>query len=246
MGLMINGKNLRVERDVLKTLETPEPTRTHVPVSHDRMASLITNTARINGYEIRREDYGINPSGSQMFGVLRFARNGDVTGQTRALGFRNSHDKTIAVGMTVGVNVLVCDNMCFGGDVTIHRKHTSGIDIEMLVDDAFMNLDVKFDHLETSLEGMREIHVTMDAAKITAVDAARIGAINSSDIIPVLDEFRNPAHDEFGYENKWCLYNSFTEVIKKYSPARYDRAQQGLTSLFEIGTGESIAEEISA
>lgn len=166
-----------------------------------------------------------------MFGVLKFAPQGNPE-YTRALGIRNSHDKSFALGLVVGVNVLVCSNMAFGGETTIHRKHTSGIEIETLIPQAFDKLDYQYVRLEERINGMKLETVSIDAARVITVMAAEIRAIPSCDIIEVMNEFKQPRHEEFSAPTKWSLYNGFTETAKKYSPARADYCYRKLAELF--------------
>ena len=231
--LMLERGSGRVSKEELAEVLTPIPTATYKPVPHIEMAELIGCEARYRGYEIVREEYGLNRNGSKMFGTFRFHPEGNPE-YSRALGFRNSHDKSMAVGLTVGLSIMVCSNMCFGGETVIHRKHTSGIVIEDLVTEAFDDLDHQFIRLERNVEGLKVTSVTVSQAKLITVRAAEIGAINSSDIIPVLKEFVNPRHEEFSYPTKWSLYNSFTELAKKYTPPRADQAYRRLGKLFEL------------
>ena len=232
-SLLLHCGSERVGRSDLANVETPGPTASWKPVPHITVAELIASEARNRGYSITSEEYGLNPAGTKMFGVLRFHPEGNPE-FGRALGVRNSHDKSMAVGLTVGLSVLVCDNMCFGGETTIHRKHTSGIEIADLIPKAFDNLDHQFIRLERDVDGLKMRSVTVTGAKLMVVKAAEIGAINSSDIIPVLKEFRNPRHAEFAEHNRWSLYNSFTEIVKKYTPARSDQCFRRLGKLFEL------------
>jgi len=39
------------------------------------------------------------------------------------LGFRNGNRLNMAAGVVLGVNVLVCDNLCFSGEEEVNRKH---------------------------------------------------------------------------------------------------------------------------
>ena len=66
------------------------------------------------------------------------------------------------------------------------------------------------------------------------VRAAEMRAIPSCDILPVLDGFTRPEHEEFREPSKWSLYNSFTEIAKKYSPARADLCYRRLGSMFGL------------
>jgi len=53
------------------------------------------------------------------------------------------------------------------------------------------------------------------------VELARAEAFSSSDILPVVNEFENPRHEEFKERNAWSLYRSCTEVMKSQSPAQH-------------------------
>jgi hypothetical protein len=64
--------------------------------------------------------------------------------------------------------------------------------------------------------------------------AAEMKAIPSCDILPVLDEFRKPRHEEFKARTRWSLLNAFTETAKKYSAPRFDLCQRKLSELFKL------------
>ena len=223
----------RISREDLKSVPTPAPTSTWKPVPHFEVAELINHHAVISGHEIVSEEYGLNPSGTKMFGLLKFAQNGNPE-RTRALGFRNSHDKSFALGFAVGCSVTVCDNLVLAGERTFHRKHTSGIEIESLIPRAFDGIEEEYLNLDRSIEFLKVQSVTVDQARIIIVKAAEIRAIPSCDIITVLKEFINPAHEDFSDHNRWSLYNSFTETAKKYSPARADQCYRSLAGLFGL------------
>ena len=233
-GLILHCGSERVTRNDLRHVPTPEPTPTWKPVPHHEVAELVVNEAKSRGYEIVGEDYGLNDCGSKMFGVLRFSPKGGRPGMSRALGFRNSHDKSLALGLTAGISVICCDNMAFGGEVTIHRKHTSGIEINELVPKAFEKLAYQYVRLEETIDGLKLKMVTIDTARVLTVMAAEANAIPSCDILTVLDEFREPTHEEFKEPTMWSLYNGFTETAKKYSPMRADQCYRSLAKLFGL------------
>ena len=223
----------KVTRDELKEVLTPKPTMSWKPVPHYEVAEYVAHIAARRGYNIVAEEYELRPTGRKMFGVLKFAPEGNPE-YTRALGIRNSHDKSFALGLVVGVNVMVCSNLAFGGETTIHRKHTSGIEIETLIPKAFDNLAYQYARLEERIGCMKLETVSIDDARVITVMAAEIRVIPSCDIIEVLQEFREPRHEEFSMPTKWSLYNSFTETAKKYSPARADKCYRGLAQIFNL------------
>ncbi len=231
--LILHCGATRATREQLGEIETPPPTDTWRPVPHARIADLVVGNAQANGYRIESEQYGLNPSGTKMFGVLRFHPE-DNPEYTRAMGFRNSHDMSFALGLTVGLRVIVCDNLCFGGEQTLHRRHTSGIDPEELIVRAFATFHVQFDLLAQNCERLKSREIDMDDARLIAVHAAEAGAIPSCDILAVLGKYREPEHEPFQAPTMWSLCNAFTENAKKYSPERADTCYRKLSGVFGL------------
>ena len=169
-----------------------------------------------------------------MFGVMRINKT-SCTDWSRCIGLRNSHDKSFAVGLSAGISVTVCSNLAFGGTAVIKRRHTSRIELTELVDVAMTELENEFLILETVCEDLKVIYLKNDdEARSRIVRAAELGAINSSDIVPVFKEFKNPRHEEFAEPTRYSLLNAFTETIKKYTPLRVDRSYMALNNAFGL------------
>ena len=232
-GLMLCSGTRSITRDQLAMISTPSPTPTWRPVPHKHVAELAVNESQRRGWDIVSEEYGLGSGDSKMFGVLRFSPNGR-SDFTRALGIRNSHDKSLAVGLTAGISVLVCSNLSFGGEEIIHRKHTSKIEIQSLMGGIFERMEESFIRLERNADGLKLKAISIDDARRIIVVAAEMKAIPSCDILSVLDEFRKPRHEEFKDRTRWSLLNAFTETAKKYSPPRFDLCQRKLTTLFQL------------
>ena len=157
------------------------------------------------------------------------------TDWSRCIGLRNSHDKSFAVGLSAGISVTVCSNLAFGGTTVIKRRHTSRIELTELVDVAMNELENEFLMLETVCEDLKIIYLKNDdEARSRIVRAAELGAINSSDIIPVFKEFKEPRHPEFAEPTRYSLLNAFTETIKKYTPLRVDQSYMALNRCFGL------------
>ena len=77
-------------------------------------------------------------------------------------------------------------------------------------------------------------HMEVIEAVTDVVRAAELGAINSSDIVPVFKEFKNPRHPEFAEPTRYSLLNAFTETIKKYTPSRVDHSYMALNRCFGL------------
>ena len=232
-SLMLESNATRVRRSDLMQVPMPIQTRSYKPVSHVHIAELIADEAYKRNYSIASEEYGLSKDGAKMFGLFKFHHNNHPE-HTRCLGFRNSYDKSLAVGLTVGLSVLVCSNLCFGGETTINRKHTSGIEIEELIPEAFNSLSGQFERLEENVNKLKYDYMPISSAKLKIVKAAEEKAIPSCDILNVLQEYKSPKYEDFSNKNSWSLYNAFTEIAKKYSPARADLCYRMLGKLFQL------------
>ncbi len=232
-GLMLCNGSRSISRAELSMIQTPRPTPTWRPVPHAEVAELALRESARRNWDVVSEEYGLGSGESKMFGVLRFSPHGRPD-FTRALGVRNSHDKSLAVGITAGISIMCCSNLAFSGEIVIHRRHTAGIELGGLMGGVFDRLEESFIRLERNADGLKLKAISIDDARRIIVVAAEMKAIPSCDIIPVLDEFRKPRHEEFKARTRWSLLNAFTETAKKYSPARFDLCQRRLSTLFRL------------
>ena len=232
MGLMMSEGKF-VGRDEIALVPTPTATASWKPVPHSEVIDAVTDVVRAHNWQILDEQYGLARDGLRMFGVIRINRTSS-TEWSRCIGIRNSHDRTIAVGLAAGLNVQVCANLMFGGSTVLKRRHTSRIELNGLVVEAIDALGDEFLTLETVAEDLKIQYVRDDAARAAIVRAAEAGAVNSCDIVPIFQEFKESRHEEFADPTRWSLLNAFTENAKKYSPARADQCYRGLTRLFGL------------
>jgi len=129
---------------------------------------------------------------------------------------------------------MVCSNLAFGGSMVLKRRHTSRIELNGLIVEAIDSLEMEFLTLENIAEDLKTGRLSDDEARAVIVRAAEAQAINSSDILPVWKEFKEPRHEEFAEPTRWSLLNALTENAKKYSPARADVCHRNLTRLFGL------------
>ena len=232
MGLMMSEGKF-VGRDEIALVPTPEATASWKPVPHVDVIDAVTDVVKAHNWQILDEQYGLARDGQRMFGFLRINRTSSAE-WSRCIGIRNSHDRTLAVGLAAGLSVICCSNLCLGGSMVLKRRHTCRIELNGLVVEAIDALEDDFLTLENVAEDLKIQYVREDAARIAIVKAAEAGAVNSSDIRPIFQEFKAPRHEEFSDPTRWSLLNAFTENAKKYSPARADVCYRGLTRLFGL------------
>ena len=233
MGLcMCEGKF--VDRNEVALVETPAGTASWHPVPHIEVIDAVTEVVRAHDWTVTREQYGLAREGQKLFGVMTLNKTSSPEWY-RCIGIRNSHDKSFSAGLTAGICVMVCSNMAFGGTTVIKRRHTSGFDLTELVSIAMNSLENEFLMTETVCEDLKVQYLKNDdEARSRIVRAAEIGAINSSDILPVFQEFKSPRHEEFLEPTRWSLLNAFTETIKKYTPQRVDYSYSALNRCFGL------------
>lgn len=232
MLIMEEGKY--VGRDEIARIDTPSSTVSWKPVPHIDVIEAVTKVIKAHDWEIEGEKFGLAREGQKMFGVMEISRSSSPEWH-RCIGIRNSHDKSFAVGLSAGIVVCVCTNMAFGGTTVIKRRHTSGIELSQLIDRAVASLEDDFLTTETVCEDLKDVYLEDDdEARSCIVRAAELGVINSSDILPVYHEFKEPSHEEFREPTRWSLLNAFTETVKKYSPQRVDHSYLALNRAFGL------------
>lgn len=232
MLIMEEGKY--VSRDEVAHIDTPSSTDTWHPVPHIDVIEAVTEVVRAHRWDIESERFGLATDGQKMFGVMEISRSSSPQWH-RCIGIRNSHDKSLAVGLSAGIVVLVCSNLAFGGTRLINRKHTSRIDLNELIARAVASLEDDFLMTETRCEDLKDEYLKDDdEARSSIVRAAELGVINSSDILPVYREYKQPSHEEFREPTRWSLLNAFTEIVKKYPTQRVDHSYLALNRAFGL------------
>ena len=223
-----------VNRDEVARTDTPCSTATWRPVPHIDVIEAVTEVIRAHNWEIEGEKFGLASEGKKLFGVMELSSSSSPEWH-RCVGIRNSHDKAFAAGISVGVKVLVCSNLCFGGTTVVKRRHTSGIVLAELIDRAVASLEDDFLMLETVSEELKDAHLRDDdEARSCIVRAAELGVINSSDILLCFREFKSPSHVEFAEPTRWSLMNALTETLKKYPVQRADHSYLALNRAFGL------------
>ncbi len=223
-----------MDRNAVAMVETPVGTESWKPVPHIEVIEAVTEVVKAHKWQITEEQFGLAREGQKLFGVMKINKSSCLD-WTRCIGLRNSHDNSFSVGLSAGITVMVCSNMAFGGTAIIKRRHTSRIELAQLVDVAVNELENEFLMLEKVCEDMKVQYLKDDdEARSRIVRAAEIGAINSSDIVPVFREFKQPQHEEFAEPTRWSLLNAFTETIKKYTPQRVDYSYAALNRAFGL------------
>ena len=205
-----------VTLEEVQAVETPEATDTWQPIPHGNLLTQVGRALTSTGYRIETERYELDQDGLRMFATWSIINGVASEDHRLSVGIRNAHDKAFAVGVAFGTVVLVCSNLEFGAEFVLGRKHTS----QLLVD-----LPNRITDLMGNLGEFRDVHERrLEAYKRTSLDEATVHDVlirsvdervmATSYIAKVLQEWRNPRHEEFEARNVWSLMNAYTEVFK--------------------------------
>ena len=125
-GLILHCGSEATTLEQVMAVPVPQATDSWNPVAYGDAIQFLKDTARERlGLTVKSESFGLNKSGHQMFGRITLD-TGDAE-KGLSIGMRQSYDKSLALGLVGGANVFVCDNLCFSGEVSVVRKHTSRI-----------------------------------------------------------------------------------------------------------------------
>jgi len=91
-------------RTELARILVSQATRTHRPVPHHEIGETLVETLSFRQIGVVHEEYVVSADGMKMFGILDLET--EMAGCRFAVGVRNSHDKSLRLGLCCGVRFL--------------------------------------------------------------------------------------------------------------------------------------------
>ena len=220
MTLLLHSGGETASMEELAAIPLPKETHSYKPVSHQALASMLGAMASdlLPEFELVNTQFGLARDGQQMFGVHTFKNGSSAMGLS--IGFRNSYNKSLSVGIAVGGQVFVCDNLCLQGDVTVLKKHTLNVvaSLESLALSAIYKSRSAFNQIQEDAEVMKGIPLSDEDAYRTIGLIYGHGIITPRQIPVVKKEWLEPSHDVFENRNLWSFYNAVTEALKSSPP----------------------------
>lgn len=214
----VDGKELR--REDLDLIPMPEESDTYKPVSHYELANKLLTISQVilKDYMIVGEHYGLARQGNQMFAYFKFQK--EQSDMALSLAFRNSYDRSMSIGLAVGANVFVCDNLALQGEIVVMKKHTKNVWLALensCIQTLYKSQECFVKIVEDS-EAMKERSLDdSEAFKIMGLLYGR-NIISPRQLTVVKGEWLKPSHEEFRPRNLWSLYNACTEALKSSPP----------------------------
>lgn len=226
-GLILHCGADKVTRKDVYDVPTPEPTDSHFPIPHEALIETVRDKMADAGLKVASHVHSLTASGMRYFGLMEVKMDDDWDGEESddyklIIGLRNTHDRSFAAGFVGGSHVMVCDNLCFFGEIKIGRKHTRHIerDLPGLVDNAVGQLASARVSQDERIAWYKENELPDDALlHDLLIKALDDGIIAGSKIPKVLAQWREPEHEEFTANGMsyWRLHNAFTEILKPIS-----------------------------
>lgn len=230
----------------------PVPKRDNVSsqwkgVQHGELATTIVKRVKAAGLLVQNEGWYVNPDKSDLFGAVDIALDSPKLeelgvklniGQDAdfSIGVRHSNRGRFAVSFAVGARISCCSNGLFSGDFILKHKHTTGLNLETVIDEGIQQYIRQCQVLEQMINGWRD-------AEIDDRDAAYL-ILNTPDNVlhwRYLEDVRNnwlkPPHEEFAPRTAWSLYNAYTETAKTLTPPRQVRMLKGIKPIFDEFVG---------
>lgn len=212
MTLILHAGAAPVEYQALRELDTPAATATHVPIPHYRVVDLIKSTLGMYGHVVAEEHYGVTPDGARLFGALSL--HSTYGNYTDVCGLRNSHDRSLPVGIAFGSRVFVCDNLAFVADHVIRTKHTAKLKHRLpgLVSSLIEPLTEQREAQYKQMRIYQDTPFTDVLADHAIMSMYRQGVIGVQRIADIHQQWQEPAHD-WGDKTAFRLFNAATFAL---------------------------------
>lgn len=175
---LLIGSTKVTEAEVIQVPAVPFTSSFH-PVHHKHIIDAIRSGVVATGLEIVKTEYVLANNGKRMFGVWDLSGGSDEL--CWSIGIRNSMDKSMALGITAGTRVFVCENLAFSGEFVEFRKHTKGLvydELEFMAYRAMKKMVANLTKFQAWHEGLKSFSLTEWDAKILLVE------IMTNNIIP--------------------------------------------------------------
>jgi hypothetical protein len=197
------------EAEVIAVPDVPW-TRSFHPVHHREILRVIKNSIKAVGLEISSAEYVLAQEGMQLFSVFDLSHSNNELGWS--IGLRNSLNKSLSFSVTAGTRVFVCSNLCFSGTYLAVRKHTCGMNTDMLSVLAYRTMQMIIPQLRAFQawhESLKNFPLSETNAKIMLVEIMTNNVIPPSKFRQFLGLYANVYDDSV-----WGFHEAVTDILK--------------------------------
>jgi hypothetical protein len=231
--LLSHSGTEKLTRDQLVTILPPEPTDTHKPIAHSLLVDSIVESLSFRHISVVREEYAVSQDGMKLFGCLDLETMGD--GFRFSLGLRNANDRSMRLGLVVGVRILVCDNLAFSGDFEpVLAKHSKHFNLNDALAIGMESMQRNFKPMADQIQHWRDSQISDARAKeiiYRAFIEEKLQAPKHLDRLVHMNYFY-PPHEEFAPRTLYSIQNAFTGAFKTLDPIPLYKATASLGEFF--------------
>lgn len=234
MTLIVHRGGWQATKADLAAVPVPDPTESYHPVPYGRFIEEVELHMPRFDLTVTSSAFALAREGGQMFGVLTCLNGRPAADYAIAIGVRNSYDRSLAIGLTLGSRVFCCDNLAFSGEVTMHRKHTVNVfrDLPDLIYRMLSQVSSMRERTDGEIAAMKVRELPPAHAHNLMVEAVRANVLPASRLPKVIEAWDEPLHEEFKPRTAWSLFNAFTETQKGSTPRSQMEGSLRLSSLF--------------
>lgn len=220
------NKTAMVDYSELASIPTPQPTATWSPMAHKAVVDIIDEALDMHGLGVMKQRFEVAADGNKMFASYNLDQKHN--GHTLQIGFRNSLDKSFAVGITAGLYTMVCSNLIFSGDYVDMRKHTKGLDHDVMTAMAFRAVETlgsTHNNMLDQMQQMSAMPLPDNDFKLLTFDAMKRGVVPPSQFSQLLKSWNTEASRDgqtlyafHGAVTNTMSMGSLTNIHKKSKP----------------------------
>lgn len=213
--LRVSSKLMHIQALAFHILK-PEM-HSYTPVAHSLLINMVKERLDKHNLSISRTRYDSNKNTSQMFGVYDLTTSDGETNLN--IGFRNSYDKTLPVGLVAGGTVIVCSNLMFKGEIKVLRKHTRHVfkDLEVLTENVIQSALYQYEQIGEDKEKMKlKLLDNRQMAELAGRMFIEEKMLTANQMSELKREIYKSEH--FHGSTLWDFYNHTTHALKKSHP----------------------------
>ena len=230
----------------IASIPVPEAKGRYMPVSNADLSRMVIDSVK-SSYSLKDDDldirFGLSQKDQQMFGSIVVKEQALLDRKfdsSLMFCFRNSYNKSLSIALLSGANCWICDNGQMVGDMMELRKHTLNVwnDLDTLVTRCVEGGQANFDKAMYHAQQLNRIE--LDERRMAELTGyARFqGVLMPQQESIVLEEIRNPSHEEHAVQSAWGLYNAFTQGMKRgpagESMTRHRKTQEFFEAEFAL------------
>lgn len=221
------GNNRVSEAEVYQVPSVPF-TRTFKPVHHQQVIEAIRTGINAVGMNVMSTEYVLANNGMRMFSAWELdSGNSEICW---ALGLRNSMDKSMALGITAGTRVFICENLAFDGEFVELRRHTKNLsveELEFMAYRAIKTLIVRLTKFQEWHLGLKQYDLSETDAKVLLVELITQNVFPASKFPRFHDLYFGGAYNP----TLWGLHEATTEVLKEANLLSLPRKNKVLNNI---------------